>query len=306
VQPSAANLDVQATYKGSDVEGLLDIHFYRKIGFRLAQFFARKNFTPVEVTLLGSVIGVAAGHLYFYRDLGLNVLGMVLYIFSNALDNADGQLARMTNRGSRDGRVIDGLGDLAVFVSIYVHLCLRHVAAGGSNAVWFLAIAAAASQSVQMAVADYLRNAYIYFGSARSRGEFDSSTELEEEYRQLKWRDQPWQKFLLRVYLDYTAGQERYLPAMTRVRDAISARMSEQWLIDRYQRENKPIVKYANFFGRNTRMIFLFILLILNQPIWYFVLEITAFNFLLVYILVRQNNVFSRLLDHLSKSALPS
>jgi phosphatidylglycerophosphate synthase len=299
---STADLNVQATYKARDVEGLLDINFYRKIGYRFAQFFARRNLTPVGVTLLGSFIGVAAGHLFFYSDLGLNMLGMALLVLSNALDNADGQLARMTNRGSRDGRIIDGLGDLAVYVSIYVNLCLRYIVGGGSNWVWLLAIAAAASSSVQMAVADYLRNAYMYFGSGRSRGEFDSSAKLEEEYPRLTWRHQPWQKFLLRVYLDYTVGQERYIPLMTRVRQAIEARSDEAWVSERYQRENKPIVKCANLFGRNTRMLLLFVLLILNQPVWYFVFEFTVFNFLLVFVLVRQKDVFDRLLDHLGKA----
>jgi CDP-alcohol phosphatidyltransferase-like enzyme len=302
VESTAAGLNVQATYKSRDVEGLLDIHFYRKIGYRLAHFFARRNLTPIGVTLLGALTGVVAGHLFFYRDLGLNMLGMALYVLSNALDNADGQLARMTNRGSRDGRVIDGLGDFAVLFSIYFHLCLRCVVDGGSNWVWLLAIAAGASSSVQMAVADYLRNAYMYFGSDRSRGEFDSSTELEKEYAHLKWRHEPGRKFLLRVYLDYTVGQERYIPQMVTVRKAIESRTSEPWLTERYRRENKPIVKSANFFGRNTRMVLLFILLFLDQPIWYFIFEVTVFNVLLGFVLVWQKNVFDRLLDHLAKA----
>ena len=304
MEPTAGGLDVQATYKAHDVEGLFDIHFYRKVGFRLAQFFARKNLTPLGVTVLATIVGVIAGHFYFYRDLALNAIGMLLQIFSNALDNADGQLARLTNRGSRDGRVIDGLGDLVVFVSVYFHLCLRHVASGGSNWVWFFAIAAGASHSVQTAVADYLRNAYIYFGSGCTRGEFDSSTGLEKGYHELKWRDAPWRKLLLRIHLDYTVGQERYLPQMSKVRDAIEARSCADWLRERYQRENKPLVRYANFFGRNTRMVLLFILLILDQPLWYFVFEITIFNLLLAFVLIRQRNIFERLLEHLAKATI--
>ncbi len=302
MESTTTGLDIQATYKARDIEGLLDVHFYRKIGYRFAQFFAQRNLTPVGVTVLGALIGVVAGHLFFYSNLGLNAFGMALYVLSNALDNADGQLARLTNRGSREGRVIDGLGDLAVFFSVYFHLCLRYVASGGSNWVWLLAIGAGASSSVQMAVADYLRNAYMYFGSGRSRGEFDSSNKLEEEYAQLKWRHEPWRKFLLRIYLDYTVGQERYIPQMVKVRKAIEGRTSEQWLTERYRRENKPIVKSANFFGRNTRMVLLFVLLIINQPIWYFIFEVTVFNLLLVFVLVWQKNVFDRLLDHLAKA----
>ena len=49
-------------------------------------------------------------------------------------------------------------------------------------------------------------------------------------------------------------------------------------------------------------MILLFLLLILNQPIWYFILEITILNLLLVFVLVRQKEVLDRLLDHLGNA----
>src|ERR1017187_8602591 len=69
---------VQATYKVREAEGILDRYFYRKIGFRLAQFFAKLGMTPVAVTLLGGLFGITAGHFYFYRDLRLNIAGMIL------------------------------------------------------------------------------------------------------------------------------------------------------------------------------------------------------------------------------------
>src|SRR5205814_9634025 len=101
IEPSTTS---EATYKAREVERILDLYFYRKIGFWLAQFFARLNVTPAGVSLLGAVCGVFAGHLYFYRNLGTNIVGMALHVFANALDNADGQLARLTGRGCREGR----------------------------------------------------------------------------------------------------------------------------------------------------------------------------------------------------------
>jgi len=91
-------LRIAATYKAREVEGLIDLCFYRPIGFRLAEFFARLKMAPAAVTLLGGVCGVIAGHLYYYRDLRINIMGMVLHVCANALDNADGQLARLTQR----------------------------------------------------------------------------------------------------------------------------------------------------------------------------------------------------------------
>ena len=37
---------IESTYKNRDVEGLLDIYFYRRIGFVLARLFARLGLTP--------------------------------------------------------------------------------------------------------------------------------------------------------------------------------------------------------------------------------------------------------------------
>src|SRR5438034_9782671 len=108
---------LEATYKAREVEGLLDLYFYRPIGFRLAEFFAQLKMTPAAVTLLGGVCGVIAGHLYYYRDLRINIVGMVLPVCANALDNADGQLARLTQRESRRGRIIVSVVDHLVFMS---------------------------------------------------------------------------------------------------------------------------------------------------------------------------------------------
>ena len=100
--------------------------------------------TPAEVYLLGGVCGVMAGHLYYYRDLR-NIVGMVLHVLANALDNADGQLARLTGGGSREGRVIDSLFDHLIWLSIYVHLGLRCLSEGPFLAIAPLAFAAGLS-----------------------------------------------------------------------------------------------------------------------------------------------------------------
>src|SRR5213079_1135267 len=168
----------EATYKAREVEGILDLYFYRKIGFWLAQFFARLNVTPAGVSLFGALCGVVAGHLYFYRNLGTNIIGMALHVFANALDNADGQLARLTGRQSREGRIIDSLVDHLIFTSIYVHLALRCFFEGASPMIFLVALAAAFSHGLQAGAADYYRNAYLYFVNQRSRGDFHSCAAL--------------------------------------------------------------------------------------------------------------------------------
>src|SRR5205085_6304031 len=101
--------------------------------------------SPVKVTVAGGILGVFAGHLYFYSDLRTNLIGMFLHVCANMLDNADGQLARLLNQKSRMGRVIDSVFDHLIFLSIYVHLTLRCLVEGASPAICTLALAAGVS-----------------------------------------------------------------------------------------------------------------------------------------------------------------
>ncbi len=47
----------------------------------------------------------------------------------------------------------------------------------------------------------------------------------------------------------------------------------------------------------NTRMIILFLLLFIGRPVYYFWVELTVFNFLLIYLLVREQSMSQRLLE---------
>jgi hypothetical protein len=289
-----------ATYKAREVEGILDLYFYRKIGFWLAQFFARLKMTPASVSLLGGLCGVIAGHLYFYRNLGTNIVGMALHVFANALDNADGQLARLTGRGSREGRVIDSLADHLIFVSIYVHLALRYLVEGASPLVCLLAVAAGISHALQGAAADYYRTSYLYFVNGRSLVDLDSSLTLRSDYRKLSWRDRPWQKFLLALYLNFTRQQEMFSPHLKTLREISNRSFPHEipeWFKSRYQRSARPMFKLWGLLMTNTRMLVLFVLLFFGQPIWYFWIEITVFNLLLAYLIYRQETMSQSLVE---------
>jgi phosphatidylglycerophosphate synthase len=285
---------IEATYKAREVEGVLDLYFYRPIGFRLARLFAKLKMTPAAVTWLGGLLGVIAGHLYYYRDLRTNVIGMALHVCANALDNADGQLARLTHRENRDGRIIDSIADHLVFLSIYVHLTLRYLVAGSSPAICLLALAAGISHALQGAAADYYRSSYLYFVTDRAGTGSDSSSVLRSNYRQLSWRTKPWNKLLLALYLNFTLQQEILSPHLRRLRDTAGQLFHSEipnWLRTRYRNLARPMFKWWSLLMTNTRMLVLFALLFIGQPIWYFWFELTLLNLLLVYLIVRQENM---------------
>ena len=285
---------VQSTYKAREVEGVLDLYFYRPIGFRLAEWFAQLKLTPATVSLLAGVSGVIAGHLYYYRDLRINIMGMVLHVCANALDNADGQLARLTQRESRKGRIIDSVADHLVFVSIYFHLALRCVTEGFSPAIWVLAFAAGISHALQGAAADYYRSTYLYFAANVGTIRIDSSSEVGLDYRRSSWRQNRWDKLLLALYLNFTRQQEVLAPRLKKLRDTASELFRSGipgWLQARYRNLAGPMLKWWGLLMTNTRMLVLFAVLLVGQPIYFFWFELIPLNLLFVYLIFREETM---------------
>lgn len=288
----AVRTDIEATYKSREIEGFLDLHFYRKVGFQLARFFAWARFTPNGVTLLGTAIGIGAGHLYFYRDLPANVVGMCLHVFANAMDNADGQLARLTNRQSPSGRVLDGIGDNLVYMSIYVHLCLRAMAEGGSPGVWAIALLAGLSHRWQSAAAEFYRDAYLRFAVGKIRS-LELSADLRQ-YEAVKWSGHRWEKLLLKLHLGYVTEQQMLCPSLVRLEARARRTFASglpQAFRDLYRQRNRTLLHFFFLLRTNTRMLLLFLLLFVGQPVWYFTVELLALNLLLVVLAFRQNAI---------------
>src|ERR1051326_192065 len=271
---------VEASYKARDLEGIFDLRFYRPLGFRLAQFFAGLKATPSQVTVVGALIGVVAGHLYFYRSLAINVAGMILHVVANIFDNADGQLARLTNQGSRIGRALDGLGDSIVFASVYLHLALRYVLADHSPAVAILALGAALSHGWQAAATDYFRNSYLVLLNGDGRVE-DLSSVLQRDYDQVTWKNDFRKKFLLGFYLNFTRREERLAPKLHALRQMVAEEGSNEPAPEvrlRFRELGQPLLKWWGLLMTNTRMGLLFVFLLVGQPVGYLWIELTVLN----------------------------
>jgi hypothetical protein len=215
------------------------------------------------------------------------------------LDNADGQLARLTHTQSRKGRIVDSLADHLVFVSIYLHLVLRCLAQGMSPAIWLLGFAAGISHALQGAAADCYRNTYLYFQNAGTRVDMDRSSDLRAEFRQLSWRDNAWNKFLVALYLNFTRQQELLAPHLKQLRETAVELFNGQlpnWLAQRYTASAGQMFKWWGLLMTNSRMLVLFALLLIGRPVYYFWFELIPLNLLFVYLLIRQEQMAESLL----------
>jgi hypothetical protein len=120
------------------------------------------------------------------------------------------------------------------------------------------------------------------------------------EFRRLSWRDQPWQKVLLAFYLNFTSQQELLAPGLRRLHQVIARASSVEiplWLQDSYRDRARPMLAWWRLLMTNSRMLLLFLLLLIGRPIWYFWTEVTLFNFLFVYLLWQQENALRSLVQ---------
>jgi len=280
--------------KSNDTEEKIDIWFYRPIGYQIALFCAKVGLRPNPVTIISIFFGVAAGILFYPQQLWINVIGMLSLMFANSLDSADGQLARMTNDKSRFGRILDGVAGDFWFIAIHIAICLRSMEEGWTAWIWVPGVVAGVSHMIQSAMADYYRNVHLFFIKGTNGSELDNSRDLQKEYDQMSWTRQFGMKIVARLYLNYTKEQEFFSPKLQKLLAVVKEKYQHGLpakLITDFRAQNKPLMKYTNIVQFNTRVIFLFLWLFLDQSWIYFFFDIFVLNPILIYMIVKQEQV---------------
>ncbi|MDR1525926.1 MAG: CDP-alcohol phosphatidyltransferase family protein [Tannerella sp.] len=288
---------LQDTLKSQETEEWFDLIFYRPAGYRWALFFKKRNVSPNTVTILSILLGAASGVMFYFADLWLNVIGMILLIWANTYDSADGQLARMTGRYSRTGRILDGAAGDFWFVSIYAGICLRIFPAWGFW-IWLLAAVTGYFHSRQAAMADYLRNFHLLFVKGKKGSEFDDYSILAERLNSITWKNNCIEKFYLTFYASYTKSQEDRTPELQKLKAVMKERFGDNDIPacfgEEFRLQSRPMMKYTNILSFNTRSFALFISLFAGLPWIYFIFELTVLNILLIYMLHKYENICKR------------
>ena len=105
----AENKKLAATFKSQDTEEWLDIHFTRPLGLLWANFFNFFGIHPNVVTILSIFLGAAAGVMFYFDNMTYTVIGILLLVWANLYDSADGQLAPAGDASSTDLLATSGL-----------------------------------------------------------------------------------------------------------------------------------------------------------------------------------------------------
>ena len=308
--------DLKAQYRQSlksmDTEEHIDLFFYRPLGFLWANLFRKLGVSPNAITIMSIFLGIGAGILFYFPKLWINCIGMLLLIWANTYDSADGQLARMTKQYSAIGRILDGLSGDIWFFTIYFCICLREMTFSPFFSehpwlIWVIAALAGACHAKQAAMADYYRQFHLYFLKGKDGSELDRAAEQKKIYESLSWKKNFFRKLTQLFYWKYTVNQEAMTPAMQRLRREIAHRWPDGDIdpafAGKFREASLPLMKFTNILSFNWRSIALFLSLFLGQPWLYFIFELVIFNGLLLYMMYRHEAICRRLARELNRES---
>ncbi len=294
--------DIDATLKSMDTEEWLDIHFTRPLGYVWALFFNKFNIHPNVVTILSIILGIAAGICFYYSDMTHTILGIFLLIWANIYDSTDGQLARMTGKKTRWGRMLDGFAGDLWFFAIYFAISLRLYPEWGISIFLIAAISGFIFHAKQCQLADYYRNIHLFFLKGKEGSELDTFRQQRETLHSLPWKHNFWWKIFLYFYGNYTHAQEQMTPNFQILKIAIKTRYNgniPQSLRDKFCENSRPLMKFTNILTFNTRAIALYISLLIKEPQYYFYFEMIILTLLFFYMRHRHEALCSRLCNEL-------
>ena len=326
------NEQYAATLKSAETEDWLDLHVIRPLCYYCAVIFAKLDIHPNTVTIAsmfvgaGSAIFFGCASYYYCGTMGLllNIIAIVLLMIADILDCTDGQLARMTGKKSRLGRILDGVAGFTWFVPIYHALVWRFYLHHDLEFLW-LGIADTPQNAIiatvivyvfglwsgivgiagQQRLADYYINVHLFFLKGEKGSELDNSCRQEEIYDQMS-PDTPWiERLFQHSYIGYTQKQEKVTPQFQR----LMARLQEKYgphasdipaeVRESFRQKSLPVIFWNGLLTFNFRSFWLFLFCLIDLPAMYFLFEIFAMGLLAWYVNHRHEAFCRRLAESL-------
>lgn len=326
------NEKYRATLKSAETEDWLDLHVIRLFSYYCAVFFAKFDIHPNTVTIWSMVIGALSavffgcGSFYYGGTLGLvyNIIAIVLLMVADVLDCTDGQLARMTGKKSRLGRILDGLAGFAWFLPIYhalvyrfyLHHDIEFSLLGIDNTeqntyiatavVYLLGIMAGfGGLQIQQRLADYYIQVHLFFLKGEKGAELDNSRRQQEIYDQMSPETHSKaERWFQKSYIEYTKKQEDVTPQfqrlMARLRDKFGSTDNvPAEFRDEFRQKSLPVIFWNGLMTFNFREFWLFLFCLLDIPVAHFLFEIIVIGLIYKYVNHRHESFCRQLADKL-------
>lgn len=326
------NENYAATLKSSETEDWLDLHVIRPVCYYLAVIFAKLDIHPNTVTIASMFIGAGSAVFfgcasYYYcgwNGLVLNIVAIVLLMIADIFDCTDGQLARMTGKKSRLGRILDGAAGFTWFVPIYHAMIWRFYLHHEIEFSWF-GIADTQQNAIiatiivyafglwsgftgiagQQRLADYYINVHLFFLKGEKGSELDNSRQQQEIFDKMS-PDDPWiERWFQNNYVDYTKAQEKATPQFQRLLGLLREKYGPHAsdipadFRESFRQKSLPVIFWNGLLTFNFRSFWLFLFCLIDLPAMYFLFEIFGMGLLAWYVNHRHEAFCRRLAESL-------
>ena len=325
------NEEFKKTLKSSDTEDWLDLHFVRPFCYYWALLFARLDIHPNTVTILSMFIGAGSAIFFgcasFYYNgmegLMFNIIAILMLCLADIFDCTDGQLARMTGKKSKLGRILDGLAGFTWFIPIYHAMIYRFYLHHDLEFQWLGiedtpanalivtgiayiigVIAGFMGTGGQQRLADYYIQVHLFFLKGEKGSELDNSKRQQEIYDQMDESTPAYERYFQKTYIDYTKKQEASTPQFQRLLAKLRSKFGSLDAIplevrEEFRQYSLPVIKWNGLLTFNFRSFWLFLFCLLDVPVMYFVWEIVGMGLLYFYVKRRHEAFCRKLADKL-------
>ena len=324
------NENFKATLKSAETEDWLDLHVIRPFCYYLAVFFNKFDIHPNTVTIWSMIVGASSaiffgcGSLYYsgWWGLSMNIIAIVLLMIADILDCADGQLARLSGKKSRLGRILDGVAGFAWFIPIYhllvyrfylhhdIEFSLLGIEDTQQNVIIATVIAyilgvisGVMGLAGQQRLADYYIQVHLFFLKGEKGAELDNSKRQQEIYDQMTPETHSWaERYFQKSYIDYTKKQEKVTPQFQRLMQKLREKFGASENIPESVRkefhdQSLPVIFWNGLLTFNFRSFWLFVFCLLDIPVMNFVWEIVGMGLLYLYINRRHEAFCKKIAD---------
>ncbi len=321
----------KASLKSSETEDWLDLHVIRPFCYYCALAFARFDVHPNTVTIWSMIIGAASaiffacGSFYYsgWWGLGMNLIAIFLLMVADIFDCTDGQLARMTGKKSRLGRILDGVAGFTWFIPIYHGLVYRFYLNHDIEFSWLgiantqenVLIATAVVYVLgvisgvmgiagQQRLADYYIQVHLFFLKGEKGSELDNSKRQQEIYDQMDSSTPKVERYFQKSYIDYTKKQEAVTPQFQNLLANLREKFGNMDNIpdavrQDFLRQSRPVITLNGLLTFNFRSFWLFLFCLLDIPACNFLFEIFAMGLLAWYVNHRHEAFCRRIASNL-------
>lgn len=277
-------------FKHRDVEEIIDMSFHRPAAAVFAATIYSLPITPNHVTYMSLVAGwtgslvmydAAISNLYF-GQFGY-ILAAILFLTSVILDCADGQIARAKGGGTRMGRIVDGLVDAMVVVSLYVVFVID--VANRFDTFWVgLTIAAGLSMWVQVGIYDKVKSVYMSRTTPSSADGNESMEEVAAAWEEIKARGSVGEKIGMFIYFKVLLQLQSIIAPGSA---AIDPKKLTEEEIGTFRAKFSDSLRRSTFLGLGTHMLLIYSAVFFTAfwPAALLILQIiflTVFNGLLI------------------------